>query len=181
MAGLPNRRPRAASGKIDLTAPPPRADGKIDFTGLWEPARGPGRGGAQAKGTPPPATPPLANNDPKLVRVNHRLMTDTELMEFVCEERDPYTTSGKNDRSRGRIVPVSPRVLHESQRRARRSSGVAVGAVGELAGSAARPEHADSDRGWACAGSVGEFLGGDAFQLGRKQGAVPGTAGIHDP
>jgi hypothetical protein len=62
----PTPGPRTKEGKIDLTAPPPRtADGKIDFTGLWEPARGPGRGGAQAKGTPPPA-PPADNGEPPL-------------------------------------------------------------------------------------------------------------------
>jgi len=63
----PTTGPRTKEGKIDLTAPPPQtADGKIDFTGLWEPARGTGRGGAQAKGAPPPATPPVNNDDPPL-------------------------------------------------------------------------------------------------------------------
>jgi hypothetical protein len=31
---------------------------------------------------------PTAYTRPFTVRVNHRLMPDTELMEFVCEERD---------------------------------------------------------------------------------------------
>jgi hypothetical protein len=57
----PTAGPRTSDGKVDLAAPPPRtADGKLDFTGLWEPARGPGRGGAQAKGTPPETA---ANSD----------------------------------------------------------------------------------------------------------------------
>jgi hypothetical protein len=30
------------------------------------------------------------------VRVNHRLMPDTELMEFVCEERDAVHYVGGN-------------------------------------------------------------------------------------
>jgi hypothetical protein len=72
-ADYPTAGPRTKEGKIDLTAPPPRtADGKIDFTGLWEPARGPGRGAAQAKGKNPPATPatapaaPAASDEPPL-------------------------------------------------------------------------------------------------------------------
>ena len=43
--------PRLKDGKIDFAADPPRtADGKIDFTGLWEPARGPARGGRGGRG-----------------------------------------------------------------------------------------------------------------------------------
>ena len=76
-ADYPTAGPRTPDGKIDLTAPPPRtAEGKIDFSGLWEQARVPGRGGAQAKGgkgkgTPPPPPPtarPAANNDPPLAQ-----------------------------------------------------------------------------------------------------------------
>jgi hypothetical protein len=60
----PTPGPRTSDGKVDLTAPPPRtADGKLDFTGLWEPARVPGRGGAQGKGTPPPVAPAAAPSD----------------------------------------------------------------------------------------------------------------------
>ena len=38
---------------------------------------------------------PKAYTKPFTVRVNHRLMTDTELMEFVCEERDAVHYAGK--------------------------------------------------------------------------------------
>jgi hypothetical protein len=65
---FPTAGPRAANGKIDLTAPPPRADGKIDFSGLWEQAKGPGRGGTQGKGAPPPTAAPAANNDPPVAQ-----------------------------------------------------------------------------------------------------------------
>jgi hypothetical protein len=71
----PTTGPRTPDGKVDLKAAPPRTpDGKIDFTGLWEQAKGPGRGGTPAKGgtqakteavsqspaPPPPPTPPAA-------------------------------------------------------------------------------------------------------------------------
>jgi hypothetical protein len=38
---------------------------------------------------------PKAYTEPFTVRVNHRLMPDTELMEFVCEERDAVHYQGK--------------------------------------------------------------------------------------
>ncbi|MGH9646080.1 MAG: hypothetical protein ACRD4E_04615, partial [Bryobacteraceae bacterium] len=38
---------------------------------------------------------PKAYTHPVTVRINHRLMPDTELMEFVCEERDAVHYAGK--------------------------------------------------------------------------------------
>jgi hypothetical protein len=39
---------------------------------------------------------PKAYTKPFTVRVNHQLMPDTELMEFVCEERDARHYVGKS-------------------------------------------------------------------------------------
>jgi hypothetical protein len=39
---------------------------------------------------------PKAYTKPFTVRVNHQLMADTELMEFVCEERDAAHYVGKD-------------------------------------------------------------------------------------
>lgn len=69
--------PRLKDGKIDFAADPPRTvDGKIDFSGLWEPARGPARGGrggrgggASMNGTPPLPFPiPTAPGDPPVAQ-----------------------------------------------------------------------------------------------------------------
>jgi hypothetical protein len=39
---------------------------------------------------------PKAYTKPFTVRVNHQLMPDTEVMEFVCEERDAVDYVGKH-------------------------------------------------------------------------------------
>ncbi|MEP6961761.1 MAG: hypothetical protein ABI995_06775, partial [Acidobacteriota bacterium] len=76
----PTGVPKGPDGKPNLTAPAPRtASGKPDFSGTWNLARGPGRGGAKggdAKGdgkgkeAPAPATPvPAASpDDPPLAQ-----------------------------------------------------------------------------------------------------------------
>ena len=67
----PTPGPRTKDGKIDLAAPAPRTpDGKPDFSGLWEPARGPGgRGGQSMNGTLPlPFAIPSSPDDPPVAQ-----------------------------------------------------------------------------------------------------------------
>jgi hypothetical protein len=65
----PTGAPKTPDGKTNMTAPAPRtASGKPDLSGLWELARGPGRGGAKGKGkeAPPSPVPPAQPDDPPL-------------------------------------------------------------------------------------------------------------------
>jgi len=66
----PTPGPRNDQRKIDLAGPPPRMpDGKPDFSGLWEPARGSGGRGISFNGTGPlPFAIPTSPDDPPVAQ-----------------------------------------------------------------------------------------------------------------
>lgn len=63
----PTGAPKGPDGKANLTAPAPRTkDGHPDLSGLWDLARGAGRGGGKGKEAPPSPVPAALPDDPPI-------------------------------------------------------------------------------------------------------------------
>src|SRR3954468_7266330 len=64
----PTGVPKGPDGKANLTAPAPKmANGKPDFSGLWNLARAAGKGGAgKGKEAPPSPVPAASPDDPPI-------------------------------------------------------------------------------------------------------------------
>ena len=114
----PTTGPRTKEGKIDLSAPPPRMpDGKPDFSGLWEPARGPGRaGGVAFNGTPPlPFAIPTSPDDPpvgQFFNIGAGLKEGLPLTPWAAQLRAQRKGDNNKDNPDALCLPLGLTQLH---------------------------------------------------------------------
>jgi hypothetical protein len=116
--GYPTPGPRTKEGKIDLAAPAPQgADGKPDFSGLWEPARGRGgRGGESMNGTLPlPFAIPSSSDDPPIAQffnIGAGFKEGLPFTPWAAQARAERKGNGNKDNPDALCLPLGLTQLH---------------------------------------------------------------------
>ncbi len=116
--GYPTPGPRTKDGKVDLAAAPPRmADGKPDFSGLWEPARAPGsRITDLSNGTPPlPFAIPSAPDDPPVAQffnIGAGFKEGLPLTPWAAQVRSERKGNNNKDNPDAACLPLGLTQLH---------------------------------------------------------------------
>jgi hypothetical protein len=111
-ADYPTPGPRKADGKIDMAAAPPKtADGKPDFSGLWEPAAGRGMNGT----APLPFPIPSAPGDPpvgQFFNIGAGLKDGLPMTPWAAELRAKRKADNNKDNPDAHCLPMGLTQLH---------------------------------------------------------------------